>query len=242
MNTWVPRLGRAGLLHHGHDPGHDRSSAGRLTRTRSAPPPFRVPAKTSSPGAFATGNGSPVMLAWSTSLKPSSTAPSAPTRSPGCTNTTSPIRKAAVSTDSWLPPGRYPGDPVWSKLQQAADTVGGAFGGERLQRARRRENNHQQSAVEHLTDRRRPTAATTISWSTVRTRSRRPAAQHEPAVSRSPDSTPGSTGPSAAGISPPGRRAPPPLKAQSQEPPTRQADGRRVIPGIANLEARPCRR
>jgi hypothetical protein len=39
------------------------SPAGRCTRVTSAPVPLRVPANTSSPTAFATGSGSPVMLA-----------------------------------------------------------------------------------------------------------------------------------------------------------------------------------
>src|SRR5579863_10517285 len=44
------------------------SDAARVTRTRSAPVPLRVPANTSSPGFLAAGSGSPVMVAWSTSL------------------------------------------------------------------------------------------------------------------------------------------------------------------------------
>jgi hypothetical protein len=42
------------------------------------PVPMRVPAKTSSPTVLATGRGSPVIEAWSTSLRPSRTSPSAP--------------------------------------------------------------------------------------------------------------------------------------------------------------------
>ncbi len=49
------------------------SDAARSTRTRSAPVPLRVPANTSSPGILATGSGSPVIVAWSTSLAPSRT-------------------------------------------------------------------------------------------------------------------------------------------------------------------------
>ncbi len=39
------------------------SAASRSTRTRSAPVPFRVPAKTSSPTDLAAGSGSPVIVA-----------------------------------------------------------------------------------------------------------------------------------------------------------------------------------
>ena len=67
------------------------SCAARVTRTRSAPVPLRVPANTSSPAVLATGNGSPVIEAWSTSLVPSTTSPSTPMRSPGRTSRTSPI-------------------------------------------------------------------------------------------------------------------------------------------------------
>ncbi len=58
------------------------SAGSRSTRTRRAPVPLRVPAKTSSPGRLRTGEDSPVMVAWSTSPAPSTTEPSAPIRSP----------------------------------------------------------------------------------------------------------------------------------------------------------------
>ncbi len=79
------------------------SDAARSTRTRSAPVPLRVPANTSSPGILATGSGSPVIVAWSTSLAPSRTWPSAPTRSPGRPSPTSPMRRLAASTTSSAP-------------------------------------------------------------------------------------------------------------------------------------------
>ena len=56
-----------------------------------------MPANTSSPAALATGSGSPVMVAWSTSLAPSTTSPSAPIRSPGRTSDDVPDRQAAAS-------------------------------------------------------------------------------------------------------------------------------------------------
>lgn len=80
------------------------SAAGRSTRTVSTPVPFDVPAQTSSPGALSTGNGSPVMDAWSTSEPPSSTVPSAGTRSPGRTTTTSPAVRSAAGTARSCPP------------------------------------------------------------------------------------------------------------------------------------------
>ena len=82
------------------------SAAARPTRTRSAPVPLSVPANTSSPGCLTTGSGSPVIEAWSTSPAPSSTAPSAPIRSPGRTTTRSPTASSAVSTTSSTPSGR----------------------------------------------------------------------------------------------------------------------------------------
>ena len=101
----------------GDDPGDDRVGGVALDRTRSAPVPFRVPAKTSSPGPFGTGRGSPVMVAWSTSLAPSRTRPSAPTRSPGRTRMTSPtarpvggdglLARTVVQAGGW--PWRAPG-------------------------------------------------------------------------------------------------------------------------------------
>jgi hypothetical protein len=49
------------------------SAGSRSTRTRRAPVPSTVPANTSSPVCLATGRGSPVIVAWSTSLAPSKT-------------------------------------------------------------------------------------------------------------------------------------------------------------------------
>lgn len=60
--------------------------------------------KTSSPGSLATGSGSPVMVAWSTSLLPSRTRPSAPIRSPGRTRMVSPTTRSAVATLSSASP------------------------------------------------------------------------------------------------------------------------------------------
>lgn len=80
------------------------SAGSRSTRTRRAPVPLRVPAKTSSPGVFRTGSGSPVMVAWSASLVPSRTRPSAPIRSPGRISRMSPTERSEVGTVSSVPP------------------------------------------------------------------------------------------------------------------------------------------
>lgn len=82
------------------------SAGSRSTRTRRAPVPLTVPANTSSPECFATGRGSPVMVAWSTSPAPSRTWPSAPIRSPGRTRIVSPTFNCAASTLSSVPSGR----------------------------------------------------------------------------------------------------------------------------------------
>lgn len=82
------------------------SAGSRSTRTRRAPVPFTVPANTSSPGRLVTGSGSPVMVAWSMSLAPSRTCPSAPTRSPGRTRIMSPTARRPVSTLSSVPSAR----------------------------------------------------------------------------------------------------------------------------------------
>ena len=82
------------------------SAAARDTSTTSAPVPLTVPANTSAPGVLVTGSGSPVIEAWSTSLAPSTTYPSAPIRSPGRTRTRSPGVTAAVSRTSSVPSSR----------------------------------------------------------------------------------------------------------------------------------------
>jgi len=74
------------------------SAAARSTCTVRAPVPFNVPARTCSPGPRRTGRGSPVSAAWSSSLSPDRTRPSAGTRSPGRTSTTSPTASCAAGT------------------------------------------------------------------------------------------------------------------------------------------------
>lgn len=82
------------------------SADGRCTWASSAPAPLTVPAYTSSPGCLATGSGSPVMLAWSTSLAPSTTTASAPIRSPGRTRITCPTTRSAAAMVSSVPSSR----------------------------------------------------------------------------------------------------------------------------------------
>lgn len=79
------------------------SSARRFTRTLSDPVPFKVPANTSSPVVLSTGSGSPVIVAWSTSLAPATTAPSAAIRSPGRTRIRSSTSRSAACTLSSPP-------------------------------------------------------------------------------------------------------------------------------------------
>ena len=71
-----------------------------VTRTRSDPAPFTVPAITRSPGAFFTGRDSPVIMDSLTSLAPSSTTPSAGILAPGRTSTRSPISSAPIGSSS----------------------------------------------------------------------------------------------------------------------------------------------
>ena len=59
-------------------------------RMTSAPVPLTVPPISRSPGCFATGMDSPVTIDSSTALRPSSTAPSTGTPSPGRTRSRSP--------------------------------------------------------------------------------------------------------------------------------------------------------
>ena len=77
-----------------------------VTRTSSAPAPLIVPAKTSAPGAFATGIDSPVMGAWFTSLAPATTAASSGTFSPGRTTTMSPTTTSSTATRTSRPSRR----------------------------------------------------------------------------------------------------------------------------------------
>ncbi len=64
-----------------------------------------VPANTASPGAFSIGRLSPVIGAWFTLERPSTSSPSRPMRSPGRTRTIAPSTTSAAATDAQLPSG-----------------------------------------------------------------------------------------------------------------------------------------
>ncbi len=112
MNSWVGALVSEASSTMATIRAITESVASRSTRMRSAPVPLRVPANTSSPGRLATGRGSPVMVAWSTSPVPSRTRPSAPIRSPGRTSTVSPTVNSSTGTVSSPYPEPEPASPV----------------------------------------------------------------------------------------------------------------------------------
>ena len=82
------------------------SSPTAPTMTATAPSTFSVPSLTGSPGPFATGRGSPVSMDSSKLAVPSRTCPSAGTRSPGLTSTTSPGRSSATGSVTSTPARR----------------------------------------------------------------------------------------------------------------------------------------
>ena len=77
-----------------------------VTLTRRLPPAATVPATTVSPTSFETGRDSPLIIDSSTSAAPSTTVPSAGTRVPGRTSTTSSSARAWSGTVSSDPSGR----------------------------------------------------------------------------------------------------------------------------------------
>ncbi len=80
------------------------SCAAAVTRTRIAPSPLIVPAKTSSSGPLRLGVLSPVTGASSMALSPETIAPSAGTRSPGRTRITDPTARLSAGTSRGSPP------------------------------------------------------------------------------------------------------------------------------------------
>ncbi len=76
------------------------SSPTASTRTRIAESVATVPATTRSPVVRATGRDSPVIIDSSSSAAPSTIRPSAGTRAPGRTSTTSPTRRSVTGTGS----------------------------------------------------------------------------------------------------------------------------------------------
>ena len=83
MNIWVRALVALASSTMAAIRATTLSCGGRVTSTVSTPEPLPVPANTSSPTPLSTGSGSPVIDAWSTSEAPSTTRPSAGSRSPG---------------------------------------------------------------------------------------------------------------------------------------------------------------
>ena len=79
------------------------SAPTRSARMISDPVPFTVAPMTLSPAAFSTGIGSPVSMASSTELDPSTTVPSTGTFSPGRIRSRSPGRTRSRGTSSSLP-------------------------------------------------------------------------------------------------------------------------------------------
>jgi hypothetical protein len=81
------------------------SAPTRLASMTSDPVPFTVPAVTGSPAVFSTGMGSPVSMASSTELRPSTTTPSTGTLSPGRTRRRSPGFTCSSGTSCSRPSG-----------------------------------------------------------------------------------------------------------------------------------------
>ncbi len=85
------------------------SMVSRPTRCASItrlPVPLRVAPVTLSPAAFSTGTGSPVSIDSSTEERPSTTAPSTGSLSPGRTRSRSPTCTSSSGTSSSEPSGR----------------------------------------------------------------------------------------------------------------------------------------
>ena len=153
MNSWVRALVCDASVTISTIRATTKSAAEERTRTVSVPVPFSVPANTSSPGSFAAGSGSPVMVAWSTSLAPAVTWPSAAIRSPGLTRIMSPAWSSAASTGSSAPSGAEPDGAVRGQVEQPPHGLLGVMGGDRLERPRGREDDDQQAAVQDLPNR-----------------------------------------------------------------------------------------
>ena len=79
------------------------SSPTAVTRTRIAESVATVPAVTLSPSPLATGFDSPVIIDSSSSARPATISPSAGTRAPGRTSTTSPTRSSSSEHSLRLP-------------------------------------------------------------------------------------------------------------------------------------------
>ena len=131
------------------------SPAARLTRTRSAPVPLRVPANTSSPGVLSrrqrlAGDGGLVHVAGTGQHLPvGGDALARPDQDH--------VADPQAGRVHGLLAARLvePGSLLGREVEQAAHRLGGAVGGHRLQGAGGSEDDDQQAAVKDLPDRRR---------------------------------------------------------------------------------------
>ena len=99
------------------------SAPTRRASTIKAPLPFTVPPVTASPAVFSAGIGSPVTIASSTALVPSTTTPSTGTVSPGRTRSRSPTAMRSMATSSSAPSGRRTRSR--REVQERADRAAG---------------------------------------------------------------------------------------------------------------------
>ena len=125
----------------------------RSTRTVSAPAPLTVPPNTSSPGALATGTGSPVTVDSSTKLLPAVTEASTGTRSPGLIRTASPT---ATSSTGNLPFLAVTEDARGrrAEVHEARDRVRGAAARDRFQQTAEQDQGHDHARRLEIGDRR----------------------------------------------------------------------------------------
>ena len=108
------------------------SSPTASTRTRMAESVDTVPATTRSPTSLATGLDSPVIIDSSSSAEPSTISPSAGTRAPERTSTTSPGRRSSIATDSTVAVGPDPLGLVGQQRGQRGEGVLGLAEGPHL--------------------------------------------------------------------------------------------------------------
>jgi hypothetical protein len=91
------------------------SRQGLVISMVSVPGPLRVPPNTSVPGAASAGMDSPVTGLWSIHEDPAVTVPSAGSRSPAHTSTSSPGMRSATGTGTVVP-------SAWSRAAAGGDS------------------------------------------------------------------------------------------------------------------------
>ena len=99
----------------------------------SAPLWFMVPPMTFAPTSLVTGIDSPVTIDSSTALRPSTTAPSTGTFSPGRTRRRSPTWTLSSCTSSSVPSGHDAAGRLGREVEQGADGAARALAGPQLQ-------------------------------------------------------------------------------------------------------------